>query len=71
MNRELRKWKEKYKMLRTYKNEEDMAFKSKFDYLNEVEDERTKLKSMISAIKYAPQGAVYENEGDIHFTKKE
>ncbi|CDW90786.1 UNKNOWN [Stylonychia lemnae] len=54
INRELAKWKDKHKMLAQYKKEEDMNFKSKFDHLMKVEQERSRIKEAISMIVYAP-----------------
>eukprot|EP00347_Sterkiella_histriomuscorum_P006242 403353520 len=65
-SKELQKWKDKYKMLQQYKKEEDQAFKSKFDYLMQVEDEKNKLKEKISLLKFAPVGSVQEDlDGEI------
>jgi hypothetical protein len=45
--KEINKWKEKHKLISTYKKEEDVNFKKKFDLLNQMEENRFKMKETI------------------------
>ena len=48
---EIKKWKEKYRMLRQYKREEERNFKEKFEYLMDVEENRCHIKSSLNQLK--------------------
>ena len=62
LTKELGKWKEKYKVLTTYKNDEEENFKDKFKHMVAMEEERSKIKETINLVKYNPH-ALIDNPG--------
>jgi len=51
MQKEIARWKEKYKLMSQYKREEDQNFKEQFDRLNSVEIERARYKFSINEMR--------------------
>ena len=49
--KDISKWKEKYKMLMQYKKEEEVNFRPKFEELIRIEEKRARLKAMLSKVK--------------------
>jgi hypothetical protein len=60
LTKELGKWKEKYKVLSTYRHEEETNFKEKFRQLISVEEERFKIKGTINMVKNNPSALVLD-----------
>ena len=58
MCRETPGLKEKYKVLTTYKNDEEENFKDKFKHMVAMEEERSKIKETINLVKYNPHALI-------------
>lgn len=54
LSNEIKKWKSKYKLMQQYSREEEQNFRGKFDLLNQVNENRFRMKEMIIEAKHMP-----------------